>query len=168
MRTFDVTTLSYASHFNLARHPCGMADGFELGLGQEIPSLLCGGKQVVVIIEYAVAQVVAFEVRPHPFDRVELWAVRRQVKQRHIGRYLQCFGNMPTRLIHHQHDVLVLAGLFADEAKMCVHVIGIDGRRQQSRRFTGQRIDRREKIQPFIFGLFYGRRARPFVRPDGG
>lgn len=90
------------------------------------------------------------------------------MQQRDVVRNPQRLGHVPTGLIQHQYDMPIRRCLLADEAKVGVHVIGVDCRREHGGGFAGDRVDRAEQIAPFVFSLFDDGRARPLLGPDVG
>ena len=146
--------------------PSGLGDGLKTFGGQCVPEVTGHLEQVVVVAEHPVAQVVALEISPEAFDRVELGAVGRQVQEREVRRHLQRLGDVPAGVVEHQHDVGVGTGGPADEGQVLVHQAGVDGRGEERGGGAGDRVDGGEEVEPVVLGLLERGRPRALVGPD--
>src|SRR5690242_15672897 len=88
----------------------------------------------------------AAQIVPNPLDRIELWAVRRQLQQRNIVWHHQSLAAVPTSTIQDHHGMGDAGDLAADLAEMMVHRQGIADWHDQRRRFALRGADRTKHI----------------------
>jgi len=91
-----------------------------------------GIHNLVQSVEGLIAYVVLANVLPDVFGGVQLWRVRRQRKQPHVGRHGQFMGLVPTGSIQKHHAIFVWK-LRCGLGQKDTHQTGIDPRQNHRR-----------------------------------
>lgn len=140
--------------------PVAQSDGHDAPwlIDEARPVVAAVGDDVVVVAEDAVGEPVFAHELPDVLHDVQLWAFRRQGKQRDVVRHRDVGGEMPARLIQQQDRVLAGADHKADLGQVHVHARGVAQRQDQGGALAVLRADGAEDV---------GRRVALVLRGDG-
>jgi hypothetical protein len=130
------------------------------------PAVHCRGLHRVQILVRPVRPVVASQVVPEIFGRVQLGRPRRQRHQRDVGWYPQRLGHVVAGPVPDQGDVLRRIDGLRQPVEELLRRVGVDVLGDQSLGLAGGGTDRREDVQALEPALLGRPRPRPLVRPD--
>jgi len=116
---------------------------------EEVPGIAAGFHDVVVCLPHPQAQLVAPQVLPDIFDRVQLRRIRRQLDEGYIAGHFEIATRpMPPGAVDDKSRVRTWHHGFADLFKMLVHGVDIDPGHHQGRPCRACGADSTEDIGP--------------------
>jgi len=111
-------------------------------------------------------EVTLFQVEPHALDWIELRRIRRQGHECDVCRYDERPRTVPSRLIEHHGDVLVVIDRRREAIEEQLHRLGVHVGQDQSEGIVGSRLYCREDIGEREALVGYPTRALASLPPD--
>ena len=111
-------------------------------------------------------ELVAAQIFPDIFDRVEFWRIGRQQDKGGVIWNDQIETVMPARAVEEQRRMRAWRDGFTDLRKMFVHGVCVGVGHDDPSAHSTVRANGAEQIGPLVARIAHGARACPFSRPE--
>jgi len=125
-------------------------------------------EDIVVIFVDRVGELVAAQILPDVFDRVELGCVGRLVNKCDVAGYGEAGGEMISSAVENKGCVRARCDVVPDFFEMHGHDFGVGGRRDEGCGGAALRANGAKNVGPFVTLIARRTGARPAFGPDTG